>query len=31
MVSFDYSNFANVTRWAQACYARPSLARAQNK
>ncbi|MFT4582666.1 MAG: glutathione S-transferase [Gammaproteobacteria bacterium] len=29
MVKFDYSNFANVQRWADACYARPSLARAQ--
>jgi glutathione S-transferase len=29
MVKFDYSNFANVQRWADACYDRPSLARAQ--
>ena len=31
MVEFDYSAFANVHRWAQACYARPALARAQKK
>jgi glutathione S-transferase len=29
IVKFDYSNFANVQRWADACYDRPSLARAQ--
>jgi glutathione S-transferase len=29
MVKFDYSNYSNVQRWADACYARPSLARAQ--
>ncbi|MFT4562116.1 MAG: glutathione S-transferase, partial [Gammaproteobacteria bacterium] len=29
MVKFDYSNYSNVHRWADACYARPSLARAQ--
>ena len=29
MVKFDYSGYANVKRWADACYARPSLARAQ--
>ena len=29
MVKFDYSNFANVKRWADACYSRPSLAKAQ--
>lgn len=29
MIDFDYSNYANVTRWTEACYARPSLARAQ--
>jgi hypothetical protein len=28
MISFDYSRFANVQRWADACYARPALARA---
>lgn len=31
MIDFDYSTHANAQRWAQACYARPSLARAQNK
>ncbi|MDA1073684.1 MAG: glutathione S-transferase family protein, partial [Proteobacteria bacterium] len=29
MVNHDYSAFANVQRWAQACYSRPALARAQ--
>jgi glutathione S-transferase len=29
MVKFDYSNFTNVKRWADACYSRPSLAKAQ--
>lgn len=29
MVKFDYANFTNVKRWAEACYARPSLAKAQ--
>ena len=29
MVKFDYSAYANVTRWAEACYARPSLERAK--
>ena len=28
MIRFDYSGFANVQRWANACYARPALARA---
>jgi len=28
MIRFDYSGFANVQRWADACYARPALARA---
>ena len=31
MVDFDYSTHANAQRWAQSCYARPALARAQNK
>ena len=31
MVGYDYSNHANVKRWADACYARPSLARARAK
>ena len=31
MVKFDYAAFANVQRWAQACYDRPALARAQAK
>ena len=29
MVKHDYSAHANVQRWADACYARPSLAAAQ--
>ena len=29
MVGHDYSSHANVQRWADACYARPSLAAAQ--
>ena len=29
MIKFDYANYSNVQRWADACYARPSLARAQ--
>ena len=29
MVQFDYSSFKNVQRWADSCYARPSLAAAQ--
>lgn len=29
MVEFDYSNFSNATRWANACYARPALERAK--
>jgi glutathione S-transferase len=29
MVEFDYSAHTNVKRWADACYARPSLARAK--
>ncbi|MFK7896728.1 MAG: glutathione S-transferase family protein [Myxococcota bacterium] len=29
LIEFDYSAFANVKRWADACYARPSLAAAQ--
>ncbi|MDP6374282.1 MAG: glutathione S-transferase family protein [Pseudomonadales bacterium] len=29
MVKHDYSSHANVQRWAEACYARPSLAAAQ--
>ena len=28
MIRFDYSEHANVQRWATACYARPALARA---
>ena len=28
MIRFDYSGFANVQRWADACYSRPALARA---
>jgi glutathione S-transferase len=28
LVSFDYSAHTNVQRWADACYARPALARA---
>ena len=31
MVGIDYSEHANVQRWADACYARPALARAQAK
>jgi len=27
-IEFNYSEYANVQRWATACYARPSLARA---
>ncbi len=29
MVEFDLSGFPQLTRWLQACYARPSLARAR--
>ena len=29
MINFDLSAHANVQRWADACYARPALARAQ--
>jgi glutathione S-transferase len=29
MVQHDYGQFANARRWADACYARPALARAQ--
>lgn len=29
MLKFDYSEHANVQRWASACHARPALARAQ--
>jgi glutathione S-transferase len=29
LIRFDYSAHANVQRWADACYARPALARAQ--
>jgi hypothetical protein len=29
MIQFDYSEHRNVQRWADACYARPALARAQ--
>jgi glutathione S-transferase len=28
-IQFDYSQYANVKRWADVCYARPALARAQ--
>ncbi len=28
-IKFDYSEHVNVTRWADACYARPALARAR--
>lgn len=28
MVSFSYAEYTNVQRWADACYARPALARA---
>ncbi len=31
MVRHDYSDFANVQRWADASYARPALARAREK
>ena len=31
MIDFDYAGFSNVQRWAEACYARPALARAQAK
>ncbi|MCZ6666823.1 MAG: glutathione S-transferase family protein [Gammaproteobacteria bacterium] len=31
MVGFDNSKFGNVKRWADACYDRPALARAQAK
>ncbi len=31
MVGHDYSHHAHVARWAQACYGRPALARAQAK
>jgi glutathione S-transferase len=30
-IGFDYSEHANVQRWADACYARPALARALAK
>lgn len=29
MVKYDYTAFENVTRWANACYERPALARAR--
>ena len=29
LIRFDYSEHANVQRWADACYARPAFARAQ--
>ena len=29
MVEYDYSSFAEVSRWASACYERPALARAR--
>ena len=29
LIGFDYSEHANVQRWADACYARPALTRAQ--
>ena len=31
MVEYDYTTFSNVKRWADTCYARPSLAAAQSK
>jgi glutathione S-transferase len=31
MIGFNYSEHANVQRWADACYARPALARALAK
>jgi glutathione S-transferase len=31
MVKFEYSEHDNVQRWADACYARPALARAKAK
>ena len=31
MISFSYAEHANVQRWADACYARPALARALAK
>ncbi len=31
MIKFDYSAHTNVRRWADACYARPALARALAK
>lgn len=31
MVQFRYAEHANVQRWADACYARPALARARSK
>ena len=31
LIRFDYSEHANVQRWADACYARPALARAHSK
>lgn len=31
MIGFTYAEHANVQRWANACYARPALARAQAK
>lgn len=29
VISFDYAQYTNVKRWADACYVRPALARAQ--
>ncbi|MCX7063691.1 MAG: glutathione binding-like protein, partial [Proteobacteria bacterium] len=31
MINFTYAEHANVQRWADACYARPALARALAK
>ena len=31
MVGFDYSEFGNVTEWAERCYARPALERARKR
>jgi glutathione S-transferase len=31
MIGFNHSGHANVQRWADACYARPALARALAK
>ena len=31
MIDFGYAEHANVQRWADACYARPALARALAK